>query len=137
MPLIRESLAEGKTVRFSPSGISMLPMLRQGKDSVLLSAVPEKLNKYDLPLYRRADGKYVLHRIVKAGDTYACMGDNQLSEETGLEHEQMVALVTGFYRGNRYHSVNGPFYWLYCRVWYFARRVYRACRRILRRCFKR
>ena len=48
MPLIRDSLAAGKTVRFSPRGISMLPMLRQGIDSVVLSPLPEKLKKYDL-----------------------------------------------------------------------------------------
>ena len=43
MPLIRERLDAGQTVRFSPMGISMLPMLRQGIDSVVLSPVPEKL----------------------------------------------------------------------------------------------
>ena len=130
--LIRESLAEGKSVRFSPKGVSMKPMLRQGKDSVVLSSVPGKLKKYDLPLYQRKDGKYVLHRIVKVGETYSCLGDNQLKEESGLQHSQMIALVTGFYRGEKYHSVREPLYWLYCRLWYQARRLYRFCRRILR-----
>lgn len=135
--LIRESLSEGKSVRFSPNGVSMRPMLRQGKDSVVLSPVPERLKKYDLPLYQRKDGKYVLHRIVRVGDTYTCLGDNQLKEEAGLKHEQMIALVTGFYRGDRYRSVNGPLYWLYCRLWYFIRRLYRFCKRILRRLIKK
>lgn len=130
--LIRESLAEDKSVRFSPKGVSMKPMLRQGKDSVVLSSVPEKLKKYDLPLYQRKDGKYVLHRIVKVGKTYSCLGDNQLKEESGLQHSQMIALVTGFYRGEKYHSVREPLYWLYCRLWYWLRRLYRFCRRILR-----
>lgn len=131
--LIRESLAEGKTVRFSPKGDSMKPMLRQGKDSVVLSSVPERLKKYDLPLYQRKDGKYVLHRIVAVGDTYTCLGDNQLKQESGLEHAQMIALVTGFYRGKKYHSVHEPLYWLYCRLWYPVRRLYRFCKRILHR----
>ncbi len=39
MPLIRETLEEGKCVQFSPRGVSMLPMLRQGKDTVTLSPI--------------------------------------------------------------------------------------------------
>ena len=69
MPLIRESLSQGKSVRFSPRGTSMLPMLRQGKDQIILSPIREKLHRFDLPFYQREDGQYVLHRIVKAGVT--------------------------------------------------------------------
>ena len=45
MPLIRERLAVGQSVKFSPRGNSMLPMLRQGVDSVVLSPLPERLQK--------------------------------------------------------------------------------------------
>ena len=129
MPLIREQLDGGGTVRFSPRGISMLPMLRQGIDSVVLSPVPETLRKYDLPLYQRKDGKYILHRIVEAGDTYVCMGDNQFEEEPGVCHDQMLALVTGFYRGEKYHSVTEPAYQLYCRFWHYSRPIRHFWRR--------
>lgn len=117
MPLIRERLAAGQSVRFSPRGTSMEPMLRQGTDSVVLSPLPEKLKKYDLPLYRREDGNYVLHRIVAVGETYTCIGDNQFEKETGLRREQMIAVVTAFYRGDKLYSVNAPRYRLYCRFW--------------------
>jgi hypothetical protein len=121
MPLFREQLAAGKSVQFSPKGISMLPMLRQEKDSVVLSPVPQKLRKYDLPLYQRDNGKYVLHRVIRAGETYTCMGDNQFEEETGLRHEQMIGLVTAFYRGDRRITVTDPIYWIYCRIWQYSR----------------
>jgi hypothetical protein len=129
MPLIRERLEAGQTVRFSPMGISMLPMLRQGKDSVVLSPVPEKLKKYDLPLYRRPDGQYVLHRIVEVGDTYTCIGDNQFRMEPGVEHGQILALVTAFYRGERKWEVTSPLYRLYCRFWHYSRPLRRFWRR--------
>ena len=128
-PLIREQLSSGHSVRFSPRGISMLPMLRQGSDSVVLSLVPETLKKYDLPLYQRRDGKYILHRIVAVGDTYTCMGDNQFAEETGVAHDQMIALVTGFYRGEKYHSVKEPGYRFYCRFWHYSRPIRHFWRR--------
>ncbi len=121
MPLIRERLAAGQSVRFSPRGVSMRPMLRQGKDSVILSPVSTPLKKYDLPLYQRVDGTYILHRIIAAGEDYTCMGDNQFTAEQNLTHDQMIAVVTAFYRGNRKISVTDPRYRLYCRLWVHSR----------------
>jgi hypothetical protein len=139
MPLIREGLENGKKVRFSPKGTSMLPMLRQGVDSVVLSPVPEKLKKYDLPLYQRSSGQFVLHRIVDAGETYTCIGDNQFEPEPGLHHEQMLALVTAFTRGDRLIPVTAPGYRLYCRFWHYsrpARHLWRRGKAWLRRRLK-
>lgn len=129
MPLIRETLSAGKTVKFSPRGISMLPMLRQGIDSVVLSPMPEKLCKYDLPLYQREDGHYVLHRVVKAGPTYTCIGDNQFEFEPGLRHDQMIAVVTAFTRGDRVIPVTDVRYRLYCRFWHHTRSLRHFWRR--------
>ena len=128
MPLIRERLEQGHTVSFFPRGISMLPMLRQGRDSVILAPLPEKLKKYDLPLYQREDGAYVLHRIVKVGETYTCVGDNQFELERGLEHRQMIALVTAFERDGRRIEVSDPGYRLYCRIWVLSRPIRRIWR---------
>lgn len=121
MPLIQERLAAGQSIRFSPRGTSMLPMLREGIDSIVLSPLPEKLRKFDLPLYQREDGKYVLHRIIDAGNTYICMGDNQFVPEPGLRREQMIGIVTAFYRGERKHTVTEAPYRLYCRFWHYSR----------------
>ena len=98
---IRETLSQGKTVSFIPGGNSMLPMLHPGKDIVVLSPLPEKLRKYDLPLYQRKDGQYVLHRVVRAGETYTCVGDNQFALEENLSHSQMIGLVTEFVRNGK------------------------------------
>jgi len=130
MPLICEQLAAGKSVSFSPRGTSMLPMLRQGRDSVELSALPERLNKYDLPLYRRENGQYVLHRIVKTGERYTCIGDNQFEYETGLEHSRMIALVTAFTRDGKRIEVTNPAYRAYCRFWVATRGVRHALMRL-------
>lgn len=128
MPIFREQLNAGKNVWFSPRGISMLPMLRQGVDSVMLSPVTGRLKKYDLPLYRRDDGKYILHRIVKVGRTYTCIGDNQFELEPGVRKDQLIAVVTAFTRGEKLHSVKEPGYRLYCRVWHYSRGIRRLLR---------
>ena len=136
LPMMQEALARGSLVRFMPNGTSMLPMLRQGIDSVTLSPAPEKLRKYDLPLYRRDNGQFVIHRIVRAGETYTCVGDNQFALERGLRRDQMIALVTSFSRGEKEISVTAPSYRLYCRLWHWSRpirRRWRALRGRLRR----
>jgi len=130
MPVITERLKEGHHVRFLPRGISMLPMLREGIDSVVLSPAPAKLRKFDLPLYRRYDGKYILHRVVKAGDTYTCIGDNQFVFENGVGHEQVIALVTAFYRKDKKYSVNQWNYRVYCFIWHYTRPLRHFWRRV-------
>lgn len=127
LPLMEEQLAAGQKVRFSPKGTSMLPMLRQGQDSVVLSPVPEKLKKYDLPLYRRENGQFVLHRVVRVEETYTCIGDNQYRLEPGVRHEQMIAVVTAFVRNGRECSVENRGYQVYCRLWHYSRPVRYLC----------
>ena len=130
LPLLEEQLALGKTVRFYPRGVSMLPLIRENIDSVMLASAPPTLQKYDLPLYRRTDGQFILHRIVGVEeDTYVCRGDNQLQPEPGVRHEQVVALVIGFYRGERYHSITEWRYRLYCR----CHTALQSLRRFMRR----
>lgn len=133
LPLMEEALAAGKSVTFSPMGISMLPMLRQGVDTVRLSPIQGKLSKYDLPLYRRDNGKFVLHRIVEVGETYTCMGDNQVDPEPGLRPDQMIAVVTAFTRGDREIPVTSPGYRLYCRIWVGAAPLRKFVRRVKNR----
>lgn len=123
MPLIRERLAEGKKVIFGPKGTSMLPMLRQGIDRVELVAVKGKLKKYDIPFYVRDNGQYVLHRIVKVRDTYTCIGDNQFVYERGIRQDQLIGVVTGFYRADVYVSVKNWRYRWYCRRWHWTRPI--------------
>ncbi len=130
MPLIREQLAHGKSVSFSPRGTSMLPMLRQGQDSVVLSPLPERLKKYDLPLYQRDNGQFVLHRIVAAGENYTCIGDNQFELERGVRADQMIALVTAFTRDGKRIEVTDLSYRLYCRFWCAARPLRHGWRRL-------
>jgi len=136
MPLIREALDQGRSVRFSPRGTSMLPLIRQGRDQVTLSPLPKTLKKYDLPLYRRENGQYVLHRIIKAGDTFTCLGDNQFTPEHSLRREQMIALVTALHRDGKEIPVTSLPYRLFCRVWHWSRpvrRIWRFGKRLLRR----
>ena len=139
LPIIREQLAAGQTVSFSPRGVSMLPMLRQGVDRVTLAPVTGPLKKYDLPLYRMDSGKFILHRIVAVGDSYTCRGDNTYMDETGIRQDQLIGVVRSFTRGERVVRVDHAAYRMYCRVWvgiYPLRRFVRRGVNFLRRRLK-
>ena len=137
MTLVRECLAAGHRVRYLHfRGVSMRPMLRQGLDAVELAPLPKRLDKYDLPIYQTASGKYVMHRIVKVNDSgYVCRGDNTYHDEH-ICHGQMLGVVCAFKRGEKRIEVNAPGYRIYCRLWvaiYPLRRLYIRCRNWLSR----
>lgn len=118
LALVSERLSAGQRVRWLPfRGVSMLPLLRQGRDAVELAPLPPKLKKYDLPVYRYPSGKIVMHRVVGVReDGYVCLGDNTYRYER-IAPEQLIALVSAFRRDQRRIEVTDPVYRLYCRVW--------------------
>lgn len=110
--------AEGFYVS-TTSGVSMRPMLRDRRDRVVIRAVGnERLSKWDLPLYRAKDGRYLLHRIIgiaKDG-SYIIRGDNTYRKEY-VTQEQILGVVTEFYRGNKHISADHRAYRRYAAVW--------------------
>ncbi len=118
--VIEEVLASGGEFRIYPRGTSMLPLIVQNRDSVVLKRnFNGSLKKNDIAFYRRKNGQFVLHRVMKiCGDgTYVMCGDNQTDLEMGIEGEQIIAYVSQLYRKNRSVKMNGILYGLYVFVW--------------------
>lgn len=118
-PLINEILLSDGEIVFTVTGNSMAPMLRHRRDKVCLIKAPDQpLHKYDLPLFVRPNGKYVLHRIIGVfDDGYMVIGDNQLTREYPVLHSQVIGIVKAFWRNDKYISCNNPWYRAYCRLW--------------------
>lgn len=133
MPVIRERLSAGYEVTFSPRGTSMLPFLKEGRDSVVLASPPKKLAKYDIPLYQRKNGQYVLHRVVRVGKTYTCIGDNQFIVEKGIEESQIIAVCSAFVRKGKRRSARAFRYRFYALIWHHTRLPRRLCAALWRR----
>lgn len=86
------------------SGISMLPLLVENRDSVRLVKPEGRLKKYDIALFVRQNGECVLHRVVRVRDSsYLIRGDNCLKSEK-VEDSQIVAVAEGVFIGNEYHA---------------------------------
>lgn len=121
--IISEKLSNGGTVTFTPKGKSMLPMLRDGEDVVVLSKPKGRLHLFDIPLYKRSNGQYVLHRIVDfdADGSYVLCGDNQFELEHGIKDSEVIGVVTAFYRKGKAYSVNSMKYRFYINFWFYTR----------------
>ena len=63
-PVMKEVIESGGEFTFYPHGISMLPLIRQGVDQVVLVKA-ENIKLGDVVFYLRDNGQFVLHRIVK------------------------------------------------------------------------
>lgn len=118
LPFIEEALNNDKTFTIPITGTSMLPLLVQGRDTVTLKKCDVPLKKGDLPLYRRKDGAFVLHRIVKVNsdNSYTMCGDNQFLKEKGIEHSQIIGVVTEIKRKDKTFSVEDKKYQLYVKL---------------------
>ena len=64
---IEDALNEKGVYVSTTSGVSMYPMLRNRRDTIIVKPPTAPLKKYDVPLYRRGDD-YVLHRIIGKDD---------------------------------------------------------------------
>ncbi len=139
---IEQQLREQGVYVSTTVGWSMWPMLRSRRDRVILRAVgaEETLRRGDLPLYRRPDGKYVLHRILKVrSDRYIIRGDNTYVREV-VPKEWVIGVVTEFYRGDRQVSATSRGYRVYAAIWqgiYPVRRVWVAVKHLAARVKRR
>lgn len=118
-PLLKETLETGGTFSLTVTGTSMYPFILGNRDKVTLSAITQPLRKYDVPLYRRDDGTFVLHRIIRVekDGTYTCCGDHQWWQERGLRRDQMIGIATSYVRKGKKLTNRNVLYRLYAVIW--------------------
>ena len=125
--IIREVLESGGEFRIYPRGTSMLPLLRQGTDSVALRKLHRPPRKNDILFYQRSDGSYILHRVKAiTPEGLILWGDNQHQLEYGVKEEQVIGYAARIFRGeNEIYSQSIP-YRMYLWLWKFTavRRIF-------------
>jgi len=121
---------------YSNVGVSMRPLIREGRDLMIIESVrTRKPELYDAVLFRRPGvtgrGEYVLHRILRVNPdgTFWIAGDNTVSGET-VRPENVLGVLTSVKRGFYKKSVlpilskeseeiklDDPRYQLYVKYW--------------------
>lgn len=135
---LKDELLRSGNVIFTNKGVSMKPLLRQGRDLMIIEKRIEgqPLKENDVVLFERPGGEMVLHRIVgKCDGGFSILGDNCIDPET-VPDEKIIGVLTGVVRnGKKRISVTDPGYLRYVRIWratYPIRRLWLKAKAALR-----
>lgn len=120
------------TLVYTNVGVSMMPLLRQGRDIMVIENVQDgrALHRLDSVLFRRANGQYVLHRIMNnptpAEDpVYRICGDNTIALEPVRRSQIIGRLIAVERYEGRHISMNDTSYriysWTMWGLWPFRR----------------
>ena len=123
----KEQLELHGKIIYTNVGTSMMPLLREGRDVMIIERPSGRLKKYDVPLYIRPDGLYVLHRILKVRkDDYVICGDHCTVKEYGITDDDIVGVLTGVIRDGKTITTDSLGYKLYYHLWcdFFPIRVF-------------
>ena len=122
---------DGKLV-YTNVGDSMLPLIHQGRDLLVIRPCEGRLRRLDIPLYKRHSGQYVLHRIIKVRpEDYVMCGDNRWNLETGISDRQIVGVLTCIVRDGNEIPVSCFRIRLYSVIWYLLYPLRYCCLRLL------
>ena len=136
-PYIQETVSSGGSVELTVPGKSMTPTLIDRVSQVrLVELSTPKCG--DMVLYRRDNGQFVIHRIVKCegDDSYVLCGDAQYQLEVGIRRNQMIALVSAFTRRGEWISCTNAAYQCWWRICVFLRPWRHICAAVRRRAEK-
>lgn len=107
--LLSQGVYIGPTV-----GVSMLPLLKTGRDTVVIKAKKDRLKCLDVALYKRGDA-YVLHRVLEVTEWgYIIRGDNCYSNEM-IREDAVIGVLTEFFRKGKHIYCNEEKYLRYAK----------------------
>ena len=134
----QQLLKHGKII-YTNVGDSMMPFIKEGRDVLVIEATDGRLQKYDVPLYKRQSGQYVLHRIHRVTDKgYVTCGDNRAARERYVLPEEVIGVLTGVIRAGKEIGRDSLTFKLYAHLGcdtYFIRFIVGKIRALFRRLF--
>ena len=97
-----EDVLKEKGVYMGPTvGVSMLPMLKTRRDTIVVKPKTERLKRLDVALYKRGDA-YILHRVLQVIDGgYIIRGDNCYADEN-VPEDAVIGVLTEFFRKDKH-----------------------------------
>ena len=134
MMTFEEEIRNSGKLIYTTVGVSMRPLIKQGRDLLIVTKPQGRLKKYDIPLYKRKNGQYVLHRVVKVKDDgYVILGDNCIKWENDIKDDQIIGVLTSLVRKGKEVDFNSFGYRFYSRAWYLlypVRVIFLSARRL-------
>ena len=98
-------------------GTSMMPLIREGKDVMIIERPNGRLKKYDVALYKK-NGSYILHRVIKVRESdYVIVGDHCTVREYGITDSDIIGVMKGLIRSGKELDLNSFGYKFYYHLW--------------------
>ena len=93
-------------------GVSMLPMLKNRRDTIVVLPKTDRLHPLDVALYKRGDA-YVLHRVLQVIDGgYIIRGDNCYADEK-VPESAVIGVLSEFFRKGKHYTCENKKYLKY------------------------
>lgn len=121
---LRDIVSQGNEVRLNVRGLSMMPFLFDGRDSVIISYIDSELKKGDIVIYQRLDGTFIMHRICRTdrkNKQYYLVGDAQSTVEGPIGKAQIFGRITKVCRNGKWISQKNPVWFFYKKIWMIFR----------------
>lgn len=124
---VRQMLEEGKDVDFTVTGNSMWPLLKHGRDRVVLTLCkPQDIRKGDVILFEALPSKFLLHRITKIkGSTFESTGDFNSFRDGYFPKECVIGKAVRIIRKDKSYDAESFLMLFYSALWrglFFARK---------------
>lgn len=115
LPKMISVLQSGKSVEFETHGFSMIPLLHDGGDRVILRKADKPLEVNDVALCKTDDGRFVLHRVVSKDCGYTLKGDNCVTTEHCSGDSDVIGIASAFIRKGKIIETSDKKYLFYVR----------------------
>jgi len=141
---IEQFINENGFIVYPNVGVSMMPIIREGKDLMYIKKVDRPLKRLDPVLFKRPGvvgrGAYCLHRIMKVNKdgSYFIMGDNEFRGERVVQ-ENILGILESVKRNDSDIMCDSLGYKLFVYVWWLIfpiRAGLRIIKKVIRKIIK-
>ncbi len=125
-----EELDRTGRIVYTNVGFSMMPWIREHRDLLIIEKPQGRCKKYDVALYKRNNGTYILHRVLRVRkQDYVFCGDHCWRREFGVTDRQVIGILTAVVRDGREIAVTDRRYRAYVHLWcdFFYLRAWILC----------
>lgn len=118
-PVVRQMLDEGKDVDFTVTGNSMWPLLKHGRDRVVLTSCgAEDIRKGDVILFEALPSKFLLHRVTRVSHScFETTGDYNTFRDGSFPKSCVIGKAVRITRKGRTYESASALMRFYSATW--------------------
>lgn len=117
---------------YTSKGKSMLPLIKEGRDVLVIKKYKGNVRKWDIVLVKRPSGRYLLHRIIKIhkNGTYTLCGDNNIISDVGIKDSDIIGILVAIITNGKKNNLTSLMYKLYVLFWCKPIHIRKICLKV-------